>query len=120
MKKKNSRIGKFSNLDANEVGLVIKLTEDGSLSSSMGVCFAEELNPERADAMLDMMHGILGLIDDCPLMLMAYGAEIRPNESDQLREVFLEAAPELQANVDDFDRKKHSNVIDFSSRKTKQ
>lgn len=119
MKKKNSQMAKFNNLDPNEVGLVIKLTEDRTLNCSIGFCFADDIDPARADDLLDLMHGVVGMINDCPLMLMSFGAEIRPNESDQLREVIFEPAPELQAKMDEFD-KKHSNVIDFSSRKTKQ
>tara|TARA_S200000501_G_C20869952_1_gene763753 strand:+ start:1985 stop:2344 length:360 start_codon:yes stop_codon:yes gene_type:complete len=119
MKKNNSKMQKFLKLDANELGLIVKLEEDGKLNCSVGVCFSEDLDEERQDDCIDLMHGIVGIIQDSPLMLMSFGQAIRPNEGKRLREIIFTPDEELHDRMDEHDRK-NTNIIDFSSRKTKQ
>ena len=84
------KINRFAHLMPDEVGLTIKLTNDGKLNASMGFCLSEDISPDRADALQDLMYGALALIEDSPEMLMAYGATIRPANNQELQEVVFE------------------------------
>lgn len=111
--KRNNR---FNHLMPDEVGLIIKLTNDGKLNASMGFCLSEDISPDRADALLDLMYGALALIEDCPEMLMAYGAAIRPASKQGLQEVVFDPDYNL-IKKDPKLTEKLNNVIPFTSRR---
>lgn len=110
------KINRFSHLMPDEVGLTIKLSNDGRLNASMGFCLSEDISPDRADALLDLMYGALALIEDSPEMLLAYGAAIRPPNKQELHEVVFEPDYDLVKKDPEL-TEKLTNVIPFTSRR---
>ena len=111
-----NKINRFNHLMPDEVGLTIKLSNDGRLNASMGFCLSEDISPDRADALLDLMYGALALIEDSPEMLLAYGAAIRPPNKQELHEVVFEPDYDLVKKDPEL-TKKLTNVIPFTSRR---
>lgn len=114
MKKAN----KFKHLMANEVGLTIKLTDDGKLNNSIGFCFSEDIDPQRASSMIEMMHGVVSMIEQNPLLLMNMGhvfVQENITGSDLMETVEFEPDPELLNGLDK--NKVSAKIVDISSRK---
>ena len=112
------KIDKFKHLNANEVGLTIKLSTDGKLHSSIGFCFSEDLDPDRANMVVTMMHGVVSMIEECPQVLWSFGEYFRRTlEQEYLedQEMVFEPDPELLKKMNGKDGM--AKIIDISSRK---
>lgn len=105
----------FGHLESNEVGLTLKLMENGKLGASIGFCFDEDFDRERADAIILMMYGVVALVEDNPEVLLAMG-EVFGEEKFSIPQgssIEFEADPKLKKAVKD---KEKSNVISFRKR----
>lgn len=113
------KIDKFKHLMPNEVGLTIKLTDDGQLNSNIGFCFSEDLDLDRQNSMITIMHGIVSMIEESPQLLWAMGEIFRRAVEQEMvdkQEIVFEPDNELLKKLNGQKGKK-SNIIDFSSRK---
>ena len=112
------KIDKFKHLMPDEVGLTIKLTDDGQLNSSIGFCFSEDLDLDRQNSMITIMHGVVSMIEESPQLLWALGEIFRKAVEQEMvdkQEIVFEPDTELLKKMNG--DKKKSNIIDLSSRK---
>tara|TARA_S200000501_G_scaffold205477_1_gene193201 strand:+ start:3325 stop:3669 length:345 start_codon:yes stop_codon:yes gene_type:complete len=105
----------FSHLETNEVGLTLKLMDDGKLAASIGFCFDQDFDKDRADAIMLMMYGVVSLVEDNPEVLLAMGSTFGEEKFaiEQDTSIDFEADPKLKKAIKDI---QNSNVINFRKR----
>ena len=105
----------FNHLNANEIGLTIKILDDGKLGASIGFCFEEDFDEDRADAVIMMMYGVVALVEDNPEVLLAMGevfGEAKFGETEALP-IDFEPDVKLKKAIKAIEK---SNVISFRKR----
>lgn len=107
---------RFNHLDRNEIGLTIKMRDDGKMGASIGFCFDEGFDEDRADDVILMMYGVVALVEDNPEVLLAMGevfGEAKFAAPGVASSINFEADPKLEKAIKDIE---NSNVISFRKR----